>query len=274
MNLENLHYAKGEGIRKMADAVDRKLSTPISGEIGGIGAIDTDYSKGEPKLEVKIIYILSGGSEREKDYFKPIIKDRQIRNVKIAFRSRKGQGLKPYELISLANEFSHSKKFVTEENVAYNIENGDILYLIQDVDEFGSELATLFRTDYDKDMIKWIVSNPSFEVWLFYHYFDNPSILGKGLELSEKDRSNWLKEYLHKIIPGGVQSTQAFHKAEVAILNSRKNYSEEGLLPSVYSTQMHILAEEIIGVLGKDEYKAMNERRSNRIASFRAKNKK
>ena len=85
---------------------------------------------------------------------------------------------------------------------------------------------------------------------------------------------HWLKEYLNKIIPGGVKSTQALHFANIAIDNSRKNYSDENGFPNVYATQMHIVAEKIIAILGENEYKAMNERRNARIAFFKTQNKK
>lgn len=99
-------------------------------------------------------------------------------------------------------------------------------------------------------------------------------MLADGLDMSEHDRSNWLKEYLNKIIPGGVKSTQALHFANIAIGNSRKNYSEENGFPNIYATQMHLVAEKIIAILGENEYKAMNERRNARIAFFKSQNHK
>lgn len=270
MNLEGLNYSKTDSFRRVTSPVAPEEKRDERGEVGGIGASDTDYSKGEPHLETAIVFILSGGSEREKDYFRPLRMDAKIRNVKIAFRSKKGQGLKPYELASIASEFLRNKLFITEENLSYHIEEGDTIYLIQDVDMFGPELRKHLSGDYDKSAIQWIISNPAFEIWLFYHYHDNPSMLNDGLTLSERDRSNWLKENLNIIIPGGVKPTQALHYAEIAIRNSRNNYSDVDGIPEVFSTQMHLLAESVIEKLGDAEYKAMNERRNARIAMFKS----
>lgn len=273
MNLDNLNYSKPDSSKIIQSSTIRKDNGINEfAEIGGMGALDTDYTKGEPLLETTIVFILSGGSEREKDYFKPLKTDKQIHNIKIAFRSQKGQGLKPYELASIASDFVTNKTFVTEDNTTYHFEDRDIIFLIQDVDEFGSEIAKLLGREYDKSSIRWVISNPSFEIWLFYHYYDNSSILKDGLAMSEYDRSNWLKEHLNKIIPGGIKTTQAFHMADIAIKNSRNNYSEKNGIPNVYSTQMHVVAEKVIAVLGADEYKAMNERRNARIMAFKARN--
>ncbi|MBO4994414.1 MAG: RloB domain-containing protein [Muribaculaceae bacterium] len=269
MNLDNLYYSKQDSSKAIESEVVQANKPDEFAEIGGMGADDTDYTKGEPFIDTGIVFILSGGSEREKDYFRPLKIDKQIHNVKIAFRSKKGQGLKPYELASLASEFVSSKSFTTEDNISYHIEKGDIIYLIQDVDEFGLELTKQLKSDYDKSSIHWIISNPAFEIWLFYHYNDDTSLLKEGLSKSERDRSNWLKEYLNEIIPGGIKTTQAFHSVDIAIKNSRNNYIEKDGIPDVFSTQMHIVAEKIISMLGEAEFKAMNERRNNRIAAFK-----
>lgn len=275
MNLDNLNYSKQDS-SKVINIEANPSNLVESDEIGGMGASDSDYSKGEPHLDTAIVFILSGGSEREKDYFKPLKVDKHIKNIKIAFRSKKGQGLKPYELVSYASDFIKNKTFITEDNISYHIEDGDTIYLIQDVDEFGPDIKQYLEVDDEKLPINcnWIISNPSFEIWLFYHHYDNPSILADGLSMTEHDRSNWLKEYLNKIIKGGVKSTQALHFANIAIDNSRKNYSDENGFPNVYATQMHIVAEKIIAILGENEYKAMNERRNARITFFKTQNKK
>ena len=92
--------------------------------------------------------------------------DSNIRSIKIAFRSKEGQGLKPYELKGLAEEFLNSKRFITEDNNSFKIEEGDILYLLQDVDEFADEIKGYLSNIDTQLPLQWIVSNPSFEIWL------------------------------------------------------------------------------------------------------------
>lgn len=86
--------------------------------------------------------------------------------------------------------------------------------------------------------------------------------------MSEHDRSNWLKEHLNTIIPGGVKSTQALYVVERAIENSKNNYSEHEGFPSVYSTQMHIVAESILHEMD-EEFSQMKKRREEKIEYYK-----
>lgn len=214
------------------------------------------------------MFILSGGTKREKDYFRPLRSDSNIRSIKIAFRSKEGQGLKPYELKDLAEGFLNSKRFVTEDSNSFKIEEGDILYLLQDVDEFADEIKGYLSNIDTQLPLQWIVSNPSFEIWLFYHYYDSPDVLKDGVTMSERDRSNWLKEYLNTVVLGGVKTTQALYTAEVAIINSRKNYVENNGFPALYSTQMHAVVESILSIMG-NEFPEMKVRQAERIAYYK-----
>ncbi len=157
---------------------------------------------------------------------------------------------------------------MTEDNTSFHIEEDDIIFLLQDVDEFAVELKGYLADIEQQLSYQWIISNPSFETWLFYHYYDEPSPLRDGLAMSERDRSNWLKEYLNTIIPGGVKSTQALFAVERAIKNSKNNYAESENLPSVYSTQMHIVAEAILTEMD-DEFYQMKKRREERICHYK-----
>ncbi len=269
MKIEELRYSKSESSRNIPeDSPNSVKNSDSSVDIAGLGVVATDYTKGSPYLSTRIIFILSGGAKREKDYFRPLKTDGHIHSVKVAFRSKEGQGLKPYELIALASEFIETKLFVTEDNSSFHIEEGDIIYLLQDVDDFSEEIKGYLKDNEQSDSYRWIISNPSFETWLFYHYYDEPSPLRDGLAMSERDRSNWLKEHLNTLIPGGVKSTQALYVVECAIENSKKNYSEHEGFPSVYSTQMHIVAESILHEM-EEEFNQMKKRREEKIEHYR-----
>ena len=269
MKIEELRYSKGESYRSIPDDSSNFVkNNDGSVDIAGLGVEETDYTKGSPFLSTRIIFILSGGTKREKDYFRPLKTDGQIHSVKIAFRSKEGQRLKPYELRFLANEFIETRLFVTEDNSTFHIEEDDIIYLLQDVDEFSEEIKGYLKDNEQSNSYQWIISNPSFETWLFYHYYDEPSALSAGLAMSEHDRSNWLKEHLNTIIPGGVKSTQALYVVERAIENSKNNYSEHEGFPSVYSTQMHIVAESILHEMD-EEFSQMKKRREEKIEYYK-----
>lgn len=269
MRIENLKYEKGEASTEIIEVSPIiKSESTHSDNISILNSVSADYSKGEPFLSTKIMFILSGGSKREKDYFKPLKEDDLVRSIKIAFRSKEGQGLKPYELKSLAEEFIEKKQFVTEDNKSFRIEEEDIIYLLQDVDEFSDELKLYLTKNEQQAKYKWIISNPSFEIWLYYHYSDSTEPLSKGMKMTARDRSNWLKEQLNTIVVGGVKTTKALYTVESAIANSRKNYREENSFPNLYSTQMHIIGESILSIM-ETEFPDMKNRQAEKIAFYK-----
>jgi len=269
MKIDKLNYTKGELSKEIKESSPILVhETQNSVEVSGLDAVSSDYSKGAPYISTRIVFILSGGTKREKDYFRPLKSDGHIRSIKIAFRSKEGQGLKPYELKNLAEEFLNTKRFVTEDNNSFKIEEGDMLYLLQDVDEFADEIKGYLSNIDTQLPFQWIISNPSFEIWLFYHYYDSPNVLNDGVMMSEHDRSNWLKEYLNTVVSGGVKTTQALYTAEVAVINSRKNYVESRGFPALYSTQMHIVVESILSIMG-NEFPEMDGRRAKKVAYYK-----
>lgn len=273
MKLDNLSYSKAEGERMPKEPVIEKRPGAVGDSVVPIIedniSNESDYSKGTPFINSTVIFIISGGSKRERDYFHPILRrGSEFKRVRIAFRSKEGQGLKPYELKQLAEEFEKTSTFVSETDDHYRIEVGDSIFLLQDVDEFGHILKQ-YLTDHPKSSpVKWIISNPSFEIWLFYHHFDSPAPLSHGLSLNEHDRSNWLKEHLNNIIPGGVQSTKELYQAKTAIENSKKCYSETDGFPNIFSTQMHYLAISLIDAMGS-ELDDILKQRAEQIERFR-----
>lgn len=267
MDISNLDYKKLDGKRNLEDAHPKEISTSNVGEPTVYAIADSGYAKGQPTIDTNILFIVSGGSEREKDYFHPI--NKCSRRVKIAFVSKRNQGLNPEQLVDKANEFIRLKLFTTERDERYHIEDADIIFLLQDIDEYYEDLQCIIPKTKDCQQLKWIISNPSFEVWLYYHYFDNPEHLAFGLSLDVSKRSQWLKRYLHEIIKGGVQTTKAIYDIPTAIANSLKNYQEDNNeLPMVYSTQMHILATDILSAMG-DEFDEMINQRAKEVEHFR-----
>lgn len=264
MKLDSLKYRKDNGSRDenvVKKEVEIKPSSTNKHTTLPAIELPSDYTKPEGKIDVRILFILSGGEGRERNYFKMLRDDRKLERIKVAFASKKGQGLNPTQLLEMANKSVDSKKFETEEAI-YRFEknNGDLIYLLQDIDQFEQDIRKL-ASEEQPDCLRWIYSNPAFEMWLFYHYYDNPlpqlkDASGKRLE----ERSQWLKGYLPEIIKGGVKTTKAIAQMRTAIDNSKSNYMEEKGLPGLFSTQMHRLAEDILDIMG-DEFDQMLERK-------------
>ena len=269
MDLNKLRYSKTVAVKDMEAHSDKTEKAAVSEKDKSlsVGKMSSDYLKGEATIETKIVFIISGGDKREKDYFKMLMKDRHIRRLKIAFVSKKGQGLVPSQMFELAKEYLFNKRFVTETD-SFSIDADDTLYLVQDMDEFEVDIRTMFDKGDEIQQATWIVSNPSIEVWLFYHKFDTPKgYLDEGLKKPLSERSQWLKKKLDALVPGGINPINAFADIRIAIANSKANYKEYKGLPDVYSTQMHILAEDILNTLG-NEFDEMLQRRKEMAERF------
>ena len=269
MDLNKLRYSKTVAVKDMEAHSNKTEKAAVSEKDNSlsVGKMSSDYLKGEATIETKIVIIISGGDKREKDYFKMLMKDRHIRRLKIAFVSKKGQGLVPSQMFELAKEYLFNKRFVTETD-SFSIDADDTLYLVQDMDEFEVDIRTMFDKGDEIQQATWIVSNPSIEVWLFYHKFDTPKgYLDEGLKKPLSERSQWLKKKLDALVPGGINPINAFADIRIAIANSKANYKEYNGLPDVYSTQMHILAEDILNTLG-NEFDEMLQRRKEMAERF------
>lgn len=269
MDLNKLRYSKTVAVKDMEAHSNKTEKAAVLEKDNSlsVGKMPSDYSKGEATIESKIVFIISGGDKREKDYFKMLMKDRHIRRLKIAFVSKKGQGLVPSQMFELAKEYLFNKRFVTETD-SFSIDAADTLYLVQDMDEFEADIRAMFDKGDEIRQATWIVSNPSIEVWLFYHKFDTPKgYLDEGLKNPLSERSQWLKKKLDTLVPGGINPINAFADIRIAIANSKANYKEYNGFPDVYSTQMHILAEDILNTLG-NEFDEMLQRRKEMAERF------
>lgn len=235
MDLNKLRYSKTVAVKDMEAHSDKTEKAAVSEKDKSlsVGKMSSDYLKGEAAIETKIVFIISGGDKREKDYFKMLMKDRHIRRLKIAFVSKKGQGLVPSQMFELAKEYLFNKRFVTETD-SFSIDADDTLYLVQDMDEFEVDIRTMFDKGDEIQQATWIVSNPSIEVWLFYHKFDTPKgYLDEGLKKPLSERSQWLKKKLDALVPGGINPINAFADIRIAIANSKANYKEYNGLMSI-----------------------------------------
>lgn len=97
-----------------------------------------------------------------------------------------------------------------------------------------------------------IVSNPCFEIWLYFGKFANKPndfiIPENSLKISQ-----CFKRYLGNKVHGGVNPKHAIFDINRAMQNAKKLYEEdENGLPSIFSTNMYQLSESILPLI-KDE---------------------
>lgn len=231
-------------------------------DISGTKPDATDnYEKSASYADPSIVFIISGGAVKERKYFSRLM-NHESERIRLVFISKEGQGLVPSQMQLEVEEALEEECFEDYDHNLIHYWDGDRIYLVTDVDEFEHSLEKLIKQADSR--FSWIVSNPCFEIWLYYHFFDTPEALADGLALSEDKRSKWLKGRLHdmKADEGGVRAEDAIFEIETAIGNSDKNYREkENGLPEVYSTQMHILATRLLDSF-RDEIGAIFSERS------------
>jgi len=201
------------------------------------------YEKVEPFKDAKKIYIFCEGEKREIDYFNFF------------------QGLvSNINIIPVPNDNGMSDPIKLKEKAELCIKKGDIslseelrdeVWFVIDTDRWneGNKIGTLktFVQENNKSYKGWFVaqSNPSFEIWLYYHFYsekpDNKEIL---TFIS-------FKEFVSMKIKGGFDSRSMPLEIQQATLNAEKNFECENEQPKIFSTEVFILAKQIINFTKK-----------------------
>lgn len=258
MDIRKLKYEKGEGVRKESiPALAPKTSFEDKALNEDKTVVSTpNYTKEEGVLSPRLFFVLSGGTVRERDFLQELEKKRSFKSLRVLFLSTdkfKG-GLTP-NMIWRIWEDINSKRLVEIEGYKYQLTEIDLVYLFTDVDHYEDELRELLVNDKNYGE-HWIISNPDFEIWLYYSYFDNPSTdLVSIASLPQSEMSSALKTKNGELKSGGIDPRKAFEQIPVAISNSLKNYKEDEYgIPTLFATQMHIFVQNVIQVIGH-EYK-------------------
>ncbi|MDR2907179.1 MAG: RloB family protein [Bacteroidales bacterium] len=206
------------------------------------------------------LVIISGGEVRERNYFKIISDQKRFRQIKIEFIADPKQ-LNPDGLLQTA-------KYKQEHYRTSQGNKPDQIYIVSDVDHFINDLLRI-KPECQKHGIQLIISNPCFEIWLYYGRFDvkptNFSIPADQLKISQS-----FKSYLNKEVKGGIDPTKAIFDIRKNIQNAKMTYvvAENGI-PELFSTNMFILAEELWPLI-EDELKKLMAEKEQKIKSYKA----
>ena len=184
------------------------------------------------------IVIFSGGTTREKDYFKLLSNNALFPRFKFDFFPEPNFNTddEPRIFECAYQKVELYKSSATEEFP-------DSYYIISDVDHFYKHLVSNDEKCRQSG-IKLIISNPCFEVWLYYSKY-NDKFVGFTQPTDTLQLSKAIKKWYNK--DGRIQTTKAILDIEENIANAIMNYSENSdNLPDTYSTNMHIFASEIL----------------------------
>jgi len=196
------------------------------------------YTRREPDKEGKLYFIFCEGEKRETTYFyffNRIASQIIIQIIPIEDGKNSPMGLYKNACQSLLKSDENS-------NPSFTINTDDEVWFIIDTDKWGKEVDKL-RESISKHK-NWFVgqSNPSFEVWLYYHF---------KKEKPKEIVSNW-KVFLNDIIKGGFNNSKHPVYIQTAITNSEANFSIINKEPAISTTEVFILAKKILPLVKSD----------------------
>lgn len=254
MDLSKLTYSKSDSGKTPLKPVPKTTIESIEG-IGGSDVLKVSpaYSKTDGILSTNLVFVLSGGEKREKDFLRELIRQRELHSLRVAFMSEKGQGLQPYQMQERWSEIQSTGMFKIDSQI-YHLDTTDKVFLLSDVDEFYDQLEKIFKNRSNDEQGQWIVSNPCFEIWLYYCYLDNPEIDLECLKVEPAaKRSKKMKAMGNTIVRGGLNPRLAFENMLNGIEHSIAYYAEdENEIPVLYATQMHEMAQYLVDVMNRN----------------------
>lgn len=192
-----------------------------------------NYTKEEGTKESKIFLIYCEGIKREIDYFNFFEgKSSRIKLCPISVSS--GEDHSPVGLYNKAVK----EIIVTADNPnpQYNdIKEDDEIWFVFDTDRWGRKVdeVKILCSNHKN----WFTSqsNPSFEIWLFYHFKEH-------IDIPEDKRL--LKTKLHEITRSGFHSKKHPNLINNAIKNSKNKYNLENNICNYGCTEVFLLAEK------------------------------
>ena len=259
-----LTYKKLPGTRALAQELEQKELLPHNTETAPDSTmpIPSAYKKEDGTLSYSLICVISGVTGRERIFLSELEKKHTFKKVNVVFVSTKeGEGgLTPKMMFSEYERICHNGTIYTSGR-RVQLDSVDIIYMFTDVDHYEKELIEILRNSKKESPI-WIISNPDFEIWLYYCFMNNPyGDLKDVLEATPSQRSKKLKTVNGTFNNGGgLDTRKAFEHLEEGIAHSKEHYQETNGIPNILSTQMHIFAEDVLLRLG-DEYKSFMQKK-------------
>ncbi len=221
-----------------------------------------DYSKKEASKDARKIYLVCEGKETEKKYFhffEGLSSNLQL----IVIPPESGTDPLKLQELAIATFEGSGRQY------SINYMQQDIIWFVIDTDSWENEgkikplrdfcvaknRAILEEFSEVKDYHPWRVgqSNPCFELWEWYHFYDVKPIQ------AEVDKATSFKEFVNGSIAGGFNYEVDPVRLEDAINHSEKNFSQQENGPDLYSTEMHFIGSEIMRFVGGEIRKLKNK---------------
>lgn len=223
-----------------------------------------DYQKASPHRNASKIYVICEGSVSEVQYFNFF--EGLSSNLKIIPISPVNNATDPLKLLKqteemfYGNEGKYSLDYSLRDQVWFAIDTDtwEKEDKIEPLRKFCLEKNQKLTKDFDeiKPYNAWQVAqcNPSFEIWLYYHLYDN---IPDEEDVTERDT---FKKFVNEKFPGGFNFQTHPVWLEDAIYNAEKNFNcdENGKI-TLFSTEKYLLGKEIIPYVKRELDKLKNK---------------
>ena len=197
--------------------------------------------------DYKLFAIACEGSKREPEYFKIL----RYLSKKIAVDVIEDI-VSEEEALSI-NPNKSAPKWVLDRAIRYiekeGLNNQDDLWIVMDVDRWSEEQLREVAS-YCDQFPNWniVISNPCFEVWLYFHKKSD-------INISKSESCNDFKTEISTLEKGGYHPIKFLRYFADAIVNAKAGDSDiNHFIPKIKETKVYQLGEAIIEVIGKNDF--------------------
>lgn len=193
------------------------------------------YKKGVPHRDARLFVIVAEG-EREDAYFRFF--HAQNQRIKIKVVPREGGKSAPKYFLARVDQFRSTEEWVPEVN--------DQLWFVLDVDRWErKDIDELYAHCRQTATWNLAISNPCFEVWLWYHQVARIDLPAPTCKV--------LKTRLDQLSPGGYTLEQDALQIETAMRQAQQvDAHPDHYFPASKETKVYQLARELLAVLGQN----------------------
>ncbi|MDP4176060.1 MAG: RloB family protein [Bacteroidota bacterium] len=197
--------------------------------------------------DYKLFAIACEGSKTEPEYFG--IFEYFSPKIKVDIIESK---VSDAEMLATHNNRS-APKWVLDRAMKYiervGLIDEDELWFVMDIDKWSPEQIREIA-EYCAKYINWhiVLSNPCFEVWLYFH---KKSDISKSKSVNSQD----FKTEITSFFSGGYNPYKIIHLLPDAIANAKANDSDpDHYAPKHKETKVYLLGEAIMNTIGKNDF--------------------
>lgn len=135
---------------------------------------DKKHQKFKRKRKPKVVFICEGRNKTEKLFFDHFNKRENAFRIKTI----RSEATDPISMIKKA------KWAIQEEDLSKR--NSDMVFCLIDLDLSQSKLEAIRSLKINNNLIKIIISNPCFEIWLLYYFTKYPQVNNASKKVKEQ----------------------------------------------------------------------------------------